>query len=166
MEKRFDEVSVGVGAGIVGEGFDLFVGGTKAGQVNIEALGEGSFIGFGGRSDAFFIESGEEERVDFTLQPLGVSDGGRGDFFHRLEGPPVAAVGYGHAFQSGGGSGCVDARVNGAGGDPALKIIDDRLRELAAGRHVEMGVGVEESGVEAALQGFAGREGRTGGAAF
>lgn len=155
-EELFDQVLIGVGAGVISEGFDLFVGGAEAGQIEIESLGERAFIGFGGGGEGFFFEAGEEEGVDFAAEPLGVFDGGRGEFVYRLEGPPLAAGFDGHAAEGRGGlRGCFGARVVGAGVDPGFEVIDDGLGEFAAGRHLELGVGVFECGEEAGCRDFA-----------
>ncbi len=149
-EDAVDEAFVGIGLGILGEGFHFSGGGGEAMQDEVESADEGGGIGCGGGLELVFGQFSLDEGVDGVGGGRGLGVGRRG-VLEGLEGPVIRGEGV-CRFRFGFRHGC-------AGCDPVLQELDLLGWEgWSVWRHGVGGVGCRDQLDDMALAAIAGDE--------
>ena len=166
-EQAVDDLGVGVGGLVFGEGDDFLGRGREAGEVEADASDPGMSVGIAGRLEAFGLDFLEEEAIERILRPGGVFDGGSGRISDRLEGPELASfLEIDGALRFGGLGRIACARVRCSPSHPFFEDGDFLRRQAAFRGHRKIFVEVAHRLDQEALRKVAGDDCRAVVAAF
>ena len=161
-EELFDHLRVGAFGGILGEGFDLFVAGAQAGQVEVGALNQRARIGPGRRGQLLGFEFVQHEEVDLFPGPCLLLHDRRRPSESPAETPTTCDRLPGRSSCAlSRPLGCrLGARIGRAHLDPLLESLDLLRRQLLLGRHREVRIGPADGLDQPAFFDIAGDEHR------
>ena len=165
-EQSIHQPRVSVGRLVVDELIDLLRCRRQAGEVEIDAANQRSAVGVGRGLEILRLNRRQDEAVNIAARPRCIFEARSGDRFHRLVGPELPPFLDTHADFLGRDRRGDAARIGRAELHPFLERGKLIRRELALGRHLQIGIGVTHGADEQALRRFAGHDGRTALAAF